>query len=334
MRFDKVIVTVDSHTAGEPTRVVVGGVPYIRGRTMEEKREYVKRNFDYIRSVLMQEPRGHRDMFGAIITPPIRDDSDFGVVWIDCAEYPDMCGHGSIGVAMTAVECGLVKKTEPITEVAFDTPAGQIKALAKIVDGSVDSVTIRHVPSFLYKSTTVKLPSVGDVPVDVSFGGNFFAIVKAEDIGVRVRPENSRKLTEIGMTIKNSISAQMDIQHPLKPYINSLLGTRIIDESSKPGRSVRNVVIFSEGQVDRSPCGTGTCAHMAMLYAKKGVELGEEVTHESIIGTSWKSRVVEETKVHDFKAVIPEVIGRAYITGFHKFIIDPDDPLREGFLLI
>ena len=327
----KVIVAIDSHTEGEPTRIIIGGLPNIPGKTMAEKKEYFEKNLDFIRTALMLEPRGHRDMFGAVITPPVSDNADFGVLWIDCSEVADMCGHGSLGVTTVAVETGMVKVAEPITIVNFDTPAGLVTGYAYVENNTVKSVSVQGIPSFLYEEASINIENLGEIPIEIAFGGNFFAIVDAKDLGVKVNKENILKLIKYGLAIKNKVNKEIKIQHPTIPHIKYVLGTRIIDEPTHPQAHVKNVVIFGDGQVDRSPCGTGTCAHTALLYTRGEIKLNEEIIHESIIGTLFKAKALKEVSVEKYRAIIPEFSGRVYITGIHTFIIDPNDPMKYGF---
>lgn len=327
----KIIVTIDSHTEGEPTRIVIGGLPNIPGKTMVEKKEYFEKNLDFIRTALMLEPRGHKDMFGAIITPPVSDKADFGVLWVDCSEVADMCGHGSLGVTAVAVETGMVKVTEPITTVTFDTPSGLITGYAHVEDNNIKSVSVHGVPSFFYKTASINIEEIGEIPIEIAFGGNFFAIVNAKDLGVKVSKDYIPKLIKYGLLIKDKVNKEIKIQHPTIPHIKYIIATRIIDNPTHPQAHVKNVVIFGDGQVDRSPCGTGTCAHTALLYAKEKIKLNEEIVHESIIGTLFKAKALKEVTVENYKAVIPEFSGRVYITGMHMFIIDPNDPMKYGF---
>lgn len=334
MKFDRSIMAVDSHTMGEPTRIVVGGLPNIPGKTMAEIKSYLEENLDYVRTSLMHEPRGHKDMFGSIITRPVHDDADFGIVFMDGGGYLNMCGHGSIGAVTVAIDTGMVPTVEPETQVKFDAPAGLITARAKVENGAVKSVTIRNVPAFLYMSDVkIDVPGVGEITFDVSFGGSFFAIVKADQVGLKVIPANIDQLTKIGLAIRKAANEQLTIQHPTLAHINTIDLVEIYDEPTHPEANYKNVVIFGEGQADRSPCGTGTSAKMATLYAKGHLKIGEEFVYESIIGTLFRGRLVETTEVGEFKAVVPEITGSAYITGFNQFVIDPNDPVKHGFML-
>lgn len=334
MKFDRSIMAVDSHTMGEPTRIVVGGLPNIPGKTMADIKEYLEENMDYVRTSLMHEPRGHKDMFGSIITRPVHEDADFGIVFMDGGGYLNMCGHGSIGAVTVAIDTGMVPTVEPETHVKFDAPAGLITARAKVENGAVKSVTIRNVPAFLYlRDAVVNVPELGEIKFDVSFGGSFFAIVNAKQLDMEVTPANIDRLTKAGMAIRKAANEQLKIQHPTLAHIHSIDLVEIYDKPTHPEANYKNVVIFGEGQADRSPCGTGTSAKMATLYAKGELKLGDEFVYESIIGTLFRGRLVETTTVGDYQAVVPEITGSAYITGFNQFVIDPNDPVKHGFML-
>ncbi|MBA7645555.1 Proline racemase [subsurface metagenome] len=330
----RTIVTVESHTAGEPTRIIIGGIPRVPGRNMMEKKEYFRQNLDFLRTALMQEPRGHRDMFGALVVAPCDDEADLGVVFMDSDGYADMCGHGSLGTMTMAVETGMVEAVEPITKVNLDTPAGLVRGKVVVRNGSVESATLHNVPSFLYKSTSLRVPEIGEVPVDIAFGGNFYALVSAEHIGMEIGISNSAELIRAGVMIKEAANREIKIEHPEKPEINKVFGTRIYDgKPTHPEAQVRNFMVLGDGYVDRSPCGTGTSAHIAMLYAKGQLKLNELSVHESIIGTTFSARALEEVMVGDYKAILPAITGRAFITGMCTWTIDPADPVKHGFLL-
>lgn len=334
MRFSRLIYAVDSHTMGEPTRVVIGGVPHIPGKTMAEKKEYLEKNMDHLRTALMHEPRGHRDMFGSIITSPVNPEADFGIIFMDGGGYLNMCGHGSIGAITVAIETGIVKSAEPITYIKLDTPAGLVQARAEVKNNMVKSVTVRNVPAFLYKADAeIDVPDIGKVKTDIAFGGSFFAIVDAKQFNVRIVPENIDVLIRIGMAIRRAANKQIKVQHPENEHIKTIELVEIYDETDNPKAHLRNVVIFGDGQADRSPCGTGTSAKMATLHAKGKLGLKEPFYYESIIGTIFKGELVEETNVGPYEAVIPEITGNAFITGFNQFVIDPEDPAKYGFLL-
>lgn len=330
MRISRMITTVDTHTAGEPTRVVTGGVPCIRGNNMQKKKEWMAENCDYLRRMLLWEPRGHRDMFGAVITEPISDNADMGVIFMDSGGYLDMCVHGSIGVVTVLVETGIVK-CENLSgkEIILDTPAGEVYAKLEIENGKVKAVTIRNVPSFLYSSASIRVKSIGNVPVDIAYGGNFFALVEAKSLNVKVEPGEVKRLIEFGVDIRETVNKEVDIVHPATGNKSKVNLVEIFEDTSPP----RNAVIFGLGQVDRSPCGTGTCAKMAMLHAKNKLEVGQTYRYKSIIDTEFQGKIVGEARVGDYKAIIPEVTGSAYIIGIQQFVIDEEDPFKYGFQL-
>lgn len=334
MKILRSLHTVDSHTMGEPTRIVVGGVPNILGATMPEKKQYLIDHLDHLRTAIMLEPRGHSDMFGSIITPACSQNADFGIIFMDGGGYLNMCGHGSIGAATVAVETGIVEMVEPLTYVNMESPAGLVKAEVQVEDRTVKAVAITNVPSFLYKSdVTLELDGYGKVQFDIAFGGSFFAIVSAQSVGLKVEPQQNDKLKAFGVALRNKINSEMVVQHPTMPYINSVDLVEIYDTPTNPSANYKNVVIFGQGQLDRSPCGTGTSAKIATLYQKGLLMKNEAFIYESIAGTMFKGVVMEDTKVGEYDAIIPQITGSAYITGYNHLIIDEDDPLKYGFTL-
>ena len=334
MKFSRYIHAIDSHTMGEPTRVVVGGVPNIPGKTLPEKKAYLEENMDYLRRAIMHEPRGHNDMFGSILVQPVSDEADIGIIFMDGGGYLNMCGHGTIGASTIAIESGMVPKVEPYTELTLEAPAGLIRVKAAIENGRVKEVSFRNVPAFLYKEDVkINVPEIGEITLDIAFGGSFFAIVDAKQLGIKITPENATKLKDIGLKIRDIVNKEIKVQHPTLDHIKTVDLVEIYDEPTNPEATLKNVVVFGEGQVDRSPCGTGTSAKMATLFAKGKLKEGELFVYESIIGTMFKGKVVGTTKVGDFDAVIPEITGSAYITGFNTFVIDEDDPMKYGFCL-
>jgi proline racemase len=319
---------------GEPTRIVIGGIPNIKGNTMAEKKEYLEKNLDYVRTAIMLEPRGHNDMFGSIITQPCDPEADFGIIFMDGGGYLNMCGHGTIGAITAAIETGMIEAKEPITNVVMESPAGIVRAEATVKDGKVKEVSFVNVPAFLYKKDVeVELEGVGKVKFDISFGGSFFAIVNAKQLGLKVKPENAAKLTELALKLRDVINKEVKIQHPTLAHIKTVDLVEIYDEATNPTANYKNVVIFGQGQVDRSPCGTGTSAKLATLHAKGELKQGEKFVYESILGTLFKGEIVGTTKVGEYDAVIPKISGAAFITGFNHFVIDPEDPVKHGFIL-
>ena len=334
MKFSRSIQAIDSHTAGEATRIVVGGIPNIKGNSMPEKKEYLEENLDYLRTAIMLEPRGHNDMFGSVMTQPCCPDADFGIIFMDGGGYLNMCGHGTIGAMTAAIETGVVPAVEPVTHVVMEAPAGIIRGDVTVVDGKAKEVSFLNVPAFLYKEgVEVDLPGVGTVKFDISFGGSFFAIIHASQLGLKIEPQNAGKLTELAMKLRDIINEKIEIQHPTLAHIKTVDLVEIYDEPTHPEATYKNVVIFGQGQVDRSPCGTGTSAKLATLHAKGELKVGEKFVYESILGTLFKGEIVEETKVADFNAVVPKITGSAYITGFNHFVIDEEDTLKHGFIL-
>lgn len=334
MKFSRTIQAIDSHTAGEATRIVVGGIPNIKGNTMPEKKQYLEDHLDHIRTAIMLEPRGHNDMFGSVMTQPCDPDADFGIIFMDGGGYLNMCGHGSIGAMTVAVETGVVPMEEPVTKVVMEAPAGIIKGDVKVENGKVQSVSIFNVPAFLYKKDQeVELPGVGKVKFDISFGGSFFAIVHASQLGLKIEPKNAAKLTDMAMELRDIINREIEIQHPTLEHIKTVDLVEIWDEPTNEKATYKNVVIFGQGQVDRSPCGTGTSAKLATLHARGELKEGEKFVYESILGTMFEGEIVGTTKVGEFDAVLPKITGSAYMTGFNNFLIDEDDPVKYGFIL-
>lgn len=332
MLFSRLINVVDSHTAGEPTRVITGGVPPIPGSSMAEKKGYLEREMDDFRKILMREPRGHRDMFGALLTEPVSPEADIGVIFMENGGYLNMCGHGSIGAVTVALETGLLPNAGPIAKLTLDTPCGLVRASASIEQGRVTSVSIVNVPSFLFMSDLdFDVPGIGSIPVDIAFGGNFFALVPAEALGVRVSIGDATALVNAGMRIMETVNERIKVVHPEKPHIDSVELVEIYERRSRLHGV--NAVVFGDSSLDRSPCGTGTSAKMAVLFARGEIEMGEEYIHESVLGTVMRGRVLEETSVSRIPAVVPEITARAHITAFSQVVLDPEDPLRDGFLL-
>lgn len=328
------IKTIDAHTAGEPLRIILEGLPEIIGNTILEKRKYMKENFDHLRKAVMFEPRGHADMYGAIITEPELEDSDFGVLFLHNEGYSTMCGHGIIALTKVAIQTGMIKTTEPITQVKIDTPAGLVTSFAKMKNGEVESVYFHNVPSFvLTTDLEFEVVGIGKVKFDISFGGAFYAFVNADELGIEMREKNFRVLIKKGMAIKNAVMRSFPVKHPFKEDLSFLYGTIFYGKPHSEDADSRNVCVFAEGEVDRSPTGTGVSARLALHYAKGEIGLNEQIIVESIIGTKFTGSVHQTIRLGEYDAVIPQVEGNAFITGRHEFLIDPKDPLKEGFIL-
>ncbi len=323
-----VITTIDMHTGGEPLRVITGGLPEIQGMTVLEKRRYFREHYDFLRTGLMFEPRGHADMYGAVISAS--RDADFDVFFLHNEGYSTMCGHAIIALTKLAIESNRV----PGSSVSFNVPAGRIEANATIESGQVVRAHFRNVPSFLYqRDQTLQVPGVGDVKFDIAYGGAFYAVVDAVSLGLRLDASDYAKLIQTGRNIKYAIMKDRRIEHPFEPDLSFLYGTIFTDRAREMTHHSRNVCVFADGEVDRSATGSGVSARAALHYAKGELGLNEKITIESIIGSTMTVQALSETAFGPHRAIIPEVSGTAHITGRNEFWFDPNDPLSAGFLL-
>jgi trans-L-3-hydroxyproline dehydratase len=328
------IKTIDAHTEGEPLRVITNGFPDLPGKTILARRRYAKGKLDHLRTALMWEPRGHADMYGCIITQPVTPGADMGILFLHNEGFSTMCGHGIIGVTTVVLETGVLPASEPETTVKIDTPAGLVVARARVSDGRVQSVYFENVPSFvLALNETVNVPGLGKVRYDLAFGGAFYAYVEAKEAGLDCTVDQYRALIEQGMAIKRAILASRPIVHPFEEERSFLYGTSCIAAPLSEGADSRNVCVFAEGEVDRSPTGTGVSGRLALMYARDEIGLNEKTVIESIIGSRFTGWISGTTTFGSYAAVIPQVEGSAHITGRHEFLIDPEDPLRDGFIL-
>jgi len=328
------IKTIDAHTGGEPLRIIVDGFPNIIGRTILEKRSFLMKNLDHIRKALMLEPRGHNDMYGAIITEPDNDDSDIGVIFLHNDGYSTGCGHAVIAITKVLVETGVFKKIEPETTIKMDVPSGRIISHAKIDNNKVTSVRFINVPSFVQKlDAEITLSNYGTIKYDLAFGGAFYAIVSSDELGLKCDQKNVKNIIDLGMKIKLAIANKTDVKHPIEPKLNFLYGTIFTSSSRNNNHHSKNVCVFANGEIDRSPTGTGVSARAAVHYARKEIGINDCITIESIIGSTFQVKVVEQTSFGAYNAIIPEVSGSAYITGKSSFWIDPDDVHGKGFML-
>jgi len=329
------VTTLDAHAGGEPLRVVTGGLPDLDGETVLEKRRYAREHLDEYRTALMWEPRGHADMYGAILTEPDTDAADFGVLFLHNDGYSTMCGHGVIALGVVAVETGLVEPTPPVTTVGMDTPAGPVTAEVETApDGSPGSVTFENVPSFVVGTgCAVDVPGLGEVSYDLAFGGAFYAYCDAADVGLDLETAGMAALVDAGRRVKDRVAATREITHPTEPELGFLYGTIICGDSETEGVDSRNVCVFADGEVDRSPTGTGVSGRVARRAAAGDLEPGEAFVVESIVGSTFTGRYRERTSVGDSDAVVPRVAGDAHLVGRSEFVFDPEDPLRDGFLL-
>ena len=351
------IRTIDAHAAGEPLRLVIDGLPAPEGRTMQEKRAWAVKRLDHLRKAIILEPRGHTDMYGALLTEPVTRDANAGILFMHNEGWSTMCGHGIIAVTTIAIERALIWLASPTpsgavgsdsgnpengakptaAEIRYDTPAGLVQARAHLAHHGdslrVESVAFRNVASFVFEPSLMVAVGGRKIPVDVAFGGAFYAIVDAEAAGVPIDAAHLPELRRLGMTIAREVERLRRVVHPDNPGLEGIYGTIFTAPAHLPDAHLRNVTIFADAEVDRSPCGTGTAAVMAVLN-DMGLLLDDvPFVHESIVGTTFRGRVVDRLAVGERPAIVPEIEGAAWITGEHTFLIDGDDPLKAGFRL-
>jgi len=361
------IKTIDAHAAGEPLRLIVGGVPAPRGRTMLDRLGWMKRRQDHLRRTVMLEPRGHADMYGAMLTEPVSPEAHAGVLFMHNDGYSTMCGHGIIAVTTIALERGLLMPAGDGRTIVYDSPAGSIRAVATLrssfdtlrmsgtsslalspspvdhargdperVEGSkgelrVERVAFTNVPSFVLRGGLPVRLATRQLRADVAFGGAFYAIVDSEAVGLALDASHAPELRRVGMEVKHAIEAAHSIVHPLDPGLQGIYGTIFTGPPHAAAADLRNVTVFGDAQIDRSPCGTGTAAVMAVIDAMGLITDHRPFVHESLVGTLFEGRVAGRTAVGDYQAIVPEISGSAWITGEHTFFIDASDPLKEGF---
>lgn len=338
------ITAVDAHACGEPGRVITGGVLDVPGATMFEKKCWLETHADHLRKRMLREPRGYPAANCNLILPPTHPDANAGFVIMEQVEYPPMSGTNTICVVTVLIETGMVPASEPVTRLKLDTPAGLIQVDAEVRDGKVKRVTFRNVPAFAtHLDARVEVPNLGTVTVDVAYGGMFYVIADAEPLGLRLAAEEAREIVRVAEMIKAAAREQLPVSHPENPGIEGVTIAQLSAPSSRAEAHRKNTVVVSTGTLDwsrpsswtgaldRSPCGTGTCAKMATLHAKGKLKLGEDFVHEGILGTTFTGRLIEETRVGDYAAVVPTLSGTAWITGFAQYVVDPEDPFPEGF---
>jgi trans-L-3-hydroxyproline dehydratase len=335
MRFSRFISTIEAHAGGEPLRIVTAGVPPLPGATILERRAAMRERHDDLRRLLMWEPRGHADMYGCILTPPVTPAATYGVLFMHNEGFSTMCGHGIIALTTALLETGMVPSAGASTAIGYDTPAGFVLARAEMSDDRVRRDSFRNVPSFVHSTTLPIVVEGREIVVDVAFGGAFYALVEASALapGLALEPGHSRELIARGMAVKHAVEAAATIAHPDEPGLHGIYGTIITGPPMQSDAHSRNVTIFAEGEVDRSPTGTGVSARLATHYARGEVALGQEIAIESIIGSRFTGRVQAETRVGDYPAIIPEIGGRGFISGFSQFVLDPEDEAGQGFLV-
>ena len=334
MQITRTISTVEVHTGGEPFRIVTSGVPRMPGHSIVERRAWLRENADDIRKALMFEPRGHADMYGAYLTTPVSQAADFGVIFMHNEGYSDHCGHGVIALATAAVELGWVERRVPETRVGIDAPCGFIEAFVRWDGQHADGVRFVNVPSFIFKrDVTVQTPTWGAVTGDIAYGGAFYFYTSGQPRGLEIRESWIEALKQFGAEGEQAANNGVPGVHPDIPEINHIYGTIIDGAPRHPGSTQANCCVFADREVDRSPTGSGTAGRVAQLYLRGQLGLGESIVNESVIGTAFEARVLEETRVGAFQAVIPEVSGNAHVCGFANWVLDARDPLRNGFLV-
>lgn len=340
MKLTRTISTIDSHTAGEGTRLVLSGLPPIPGQTMAAKLAYAAEHLPWLPGLLLREPRGHKDLFGAVLVPPCSPGADAGVLFMDNLGYEPACGHATIGTITCLLATGSLPCREPETSLVLDTAAGPVRATARVQDGEVQEVSFVNVPAFCYRrDLAVTVPGLGDFVVDVAFGGNFFVLVDvdANRLPLALEPANTARLADAGMRLLAAVNEAVVVRHPDLPDLKRIIDLRFYRTLDQAGTHSRNVVVLGDHMVDRSPCGTGTCAEMALRHSRGELALGQDLVVESIIGTRFTGRLLAETQVGSgpdaIPAVRPRVTGQAYVTGLHQFVLQPGDPFPGGFLL-
>ena len=332
------ITTLDAHAAGEPLRIIIGGLPELAGATILERRRFMRENYDHVRRALMWEPRGHYNMYGCVLTPPVTPEADLGVLFLHNEGYSTMCGHGVIALVTALIESGAMPVKGPQTRINLDTPAGLIRATAHIAaDRQVERVAFLNVPSFVYaRDVVIALTPDQRISVDIVFGGAFYAIAPAATVGLLVTPEQIAQLVAAGEAIKRAVNAALPIQHPTEADLSFLYGTILTGPAESSEHHSRNICVFANAEIDRSPTGTGVSARLALQHAKGEIVDDQQIVIESILGraSTFSGRVVGHAQVGRYAAVVPEVSGTAFITGRHEFLVSPSDRIGQGFLLL
>jgi trans-L-3-hydroxyproline dehydratase len=331
------ITTLDMHAAGEPLRIITGGLAELEGATILERRRHMREHFDHVRCALMWEPRGHYDLYGAILTPPVSDGADLGVLFMHNEGYSTMCGHGVIALVTALIDTGALPARGRETPVTLDTPAGVVRATAHLgEDGRVSYVSFLNVPSYLHaRDVTLRIPGAGEITTDIVFGGAFYAVLPADRLGLDLSTSSRSDLVDGAERVKSAVNDTMPTTHPFESDLGFLYGTILTGPPEDSAHHSRNICVFANAEVDRSPTGTGVSGRVAQLHARGEIALGEEILVESILGSSsvFGGRAVETTRVGPHDAVVPEVRGTARITGRSEFLVDPRDSLGAGFLL-
>ena len=330
-----VITTIDSHTEGEVTRLIVDGIPPVPGQTMMEKLTHFKTCHDPIRSLLTQEPRGSRQVLAALVTDPVTPDAAFGLIYMDARRYPYLCGHATIGAVTTMARTRTLTLAEGENRVGIDTPSGRMTAMAHVWNGRLTSVSIQMVPTFVFATNQqIQVDGFGTIPVDLVCAGGFFAMVNTRQINLSPTLENKKVLVDLGMKIIDAANEQLTVTHPERPDVTTVDVTEFYDTvpTDGPARG-RGMVVYGESHMDRSPCGTGTAAKLALMHHYKKIELNQPYINASPLGTTFEARLVEKTKIGAFEASVTRITGNAWITGVHHFTLDQTDPFQQGYLV-
>jgi proline racemase len=334
MEFDHVFRTIESHTGGNPTRTIVSGVPRLMGQTMMEKVDYFRNHYDWIRTALMFEPRGHGVMSGCVLTEPVHAEADIGVIYIEVGGYLPMCGHDTIGLVTALIESGQIPAREPVTRVVLDTPSGMVPTQAEVKSQRVLSVSFDNVPAFVFaRDVRVQMPGLGEISVDVAWGGNFYGLVSASHCNLQLTPDHAREAIRLAQAIRRAVNEAIEIWHPELPSVRGLTHIEFYADPTDDQADVKNMVIVPPGGVDRSPCGTGTCAKAAVLWDRGELRVGGSFVHESVTGALFTAQILDRAQVGSFPAVRVRITGSAHVYGESTFVLEPDDPLRAGFLL-
>jgi len=332
--FDNSIKTIDSHTAGERTRLIVGGVEEVQGHTMIEKLNFFQANYDSIRQRLTMEPRGHSGVLAAMVTSNVTKDAEFGLIYMDAKRYPYLCGHATIGAVASLFKVGILDFKDGKTLIKIDTPSGIMEALADVKNGNMESVTIKMVPSFVLDTDkTINIEGFGKITADLVYVGGFFAMVSAIETGKNLSLENKGFFTDLGMKIIDAANDQLKVFHPERPEVKTVDVVEFYDPENDFNFQGNNMVIYGESTMDRSPCGTGTAAKLTLLNHKGQLEVDQKFTNFSPLGTSFESRIIKKEKIGQFNGIVAEIKGMAQVTGIHDFVLEKSDPFQEGFII-
>ena len=332
-RYPDRVLTIDSHTQGEPTRLLVGGLGPLPGDTMKAKRDYFESHFDTVRMLLTREPRGHRGIMAAVVTEPVSSEGRFGLFYMDARRYPYLCGHATIGAVATLIEAGALETEDGDRQIVVDTPSGPLSAHTRIQEGRVVSVAIDMVPSFVFDTEReLDIEGFGKVPVDLVCVGGFFAMVSARALGIELVPANRPQLIPFGMAVIEAANEAFRVYHPLRPEVNTVDVVEFYDEDPRT-ETGRGAVIYGESHIDRSPCGTGTTAKMTLLHHRGKLSPGEIYKNAGPLGTVFEGQIVQTLPIGEFQGIVGQIRGTAQVTGYHQFVLDDQDPFPKGFLL-